>query len=132
MQIQGIEPVSSNEITQLTLFVDEPNFFYLDLPIALPKPSRKRTHHPISYFSWLHKLTPQHKAFITSLDSVAIPTSTIEVLETKEWVKALKEEMNALKKNNTWEVVTLPMGKKPIGCKWVYTPNYKANGTLER
>lgn len=47
-------------------------------------------------------------------------------------MQAMTEEMNALKKNDTWEVVTLPKGKQPVGCKWVYTLKYKADGTLER
>lgn len=28
--------------------------------------------------------------------------------------------MQSLHKNNTWEVVPLPVGKTAIGCKWVY------------
>lgn len=40
--------------------------------------------------------------------------------------------MEALSKNNTWEIVELPTCKKVIGCKWVYTPKYRANGTLEK
>ena len=42
------------------------------------------------------------------------------------------EEIRALKKNETWEVMTLPRGKKPVGCKWVFTVKYKADGTVER
>ncbi|KAK4397554.1 Retrovirus-related Pol polyprotein from transposon TNT 1-94 [Sesamum angolense] len=30
------------------------------------------------------------------------------------------EEMESLHKNQTWELVRLPEGKKTIGCKWVY------------
>jgi hypothetical protein len=41
-------------------------------------------------------------------------------------------EMDALKKNRTWELVTLPKGKKPVGCKWVYTIKYRADGSIER
>jgi len=41
-------------------------------------------------------------------------------------------EMEALEKNNTWKLVTLPLGKKHVGCKWVYTLKYKADGTIAR
>ena len=34
--------------------------------------------------------------------------------------------------NHTWELVDLPKGKKPIGCKWVYKVKLKSDGTLER
>ena len=40
--------------------------------------------------------------------------------------------MRALKKNSTWDVVNLPKGKKPVGCKWVFTMKYKAYGSIER
>ena len=38
-------------------------------------------------------------------------------------------EISALEANNTWEVMSLPPGKQPIGCKWVYrvsVERYKA------
>ena len=41
------------------------------------------------------------------------------------------EEIRALEKNGTWEVMNLPRGKKPMGCKWVFTMKYKADGTVE-
>ena len=33
------------------------------------------------------------------------------------WQCAMKEELKALEKNNTWEIVELPKNKKPVGCK---------------
>ena len=49
-----------------------------------------------------------------------------------EWRNAFMQEMRALKKNETWEVMELPRRKKPLGCKWVFTLKYRTNGTIER
>ena len=32
----------------------------------------------------------------------------------------MKKELNALSKNHTWDLVTLPPGKSVVGCKWIY------------
>ena len=40
--------------------------------------------------------------------------------ESSEWILAMNEEMESLRKNQTWELVQLPKGKRVIGCKWVY------------
>ena len=44
----------------------------------------------------------------------------------------MQEEMRALKKNDTWDFVDLPNGKRAVGCKWVFTIKYKADGSVER
>jgi hypothetical protein len=40
--------------------------------------------------------------------------------------------MGALEKNNTWDLVRLPSGKKPVACRWVFTVKYNSDGTVER
>ena len=40
--------------------------------------------------------------------------------------------MDALQKNETWELVYLPSGKKPVSCKWVFALKFKGDGSLER
>ena len=42
------------------------------------------------------------------------------------------EEMEEKKKNDTWELITLPRGKRTVGCRWVYTLKHKADGSIER
>lgn len=49
-----------------------------------------------------------------------------------EWVEAMQQEIAALEKNQTWELTSLPKGKKLIGCKWDYKVKLKANGELDR
>lgn len=41
-------------------------------------------------------------------------------------------EINALEDTNTWIVCSLPEGKDPIGCIWVYKVKLNADGSLER
>ena len=38
-----------------------------------------------------------------------------------EWRKAMEEEMESLKENDTFDLTTLPVSKNPVGGKWVYT-----------
>ncbi|KAA0036485.1 Cysteine-rich RLK (receptor-like protein kinase) 8 [Cucumis melo var. makuwa] len=40
--------------------------------------------------------------------------------------------MKALEKNRTWEICALPKGHKTVGCKWVFSLKYKADGMLDR
>ncbi|KAG8499583.1 hypothetical protein CXB51_006239 [Gossypium anomalum] len=49
-----------------------------------------------------------------------------------EWKKAILEEMRALEKIGTWEIMELPVGKKIVGCKWVFTTKFKPDGSLDR
>lgn len=44
----------------------------------------------------------------------------------------MDEEIGAIEKNKTRELIDLPSGKKPIGVKWVYKTKYKANGEVDR
>lgn len=44
----------------------------------------------------------------------------------------MREEMNALEKNKTYDVVDLTKRKKTTECKWVFVLNYKADGSLKR
>jgi hypothetical protein len=41
-------------------------------------------------------------------------------------------EIKALEKNQTWDLVILPQNKSAIGCKWVYKVKFQADGSVER
>ena len=41
------------------------------------------------------------------------------------------EELQALEKTYTWDLVDLTRGKSAIGCKWVYKIKTKSDGTIE-
>jgi len=112
-----------------------PLYENLDIPIALRKETRKCTTKPLyplaNYLSFKN-FSPTHKAFLTSLNTTTTPTSLSEALSDKKWKQAMDATMEALEKNSTWNLVALPNGKKLVGCKWVYTITYKADGSIER
>ena len=42
------------------------------------------------------------------------------------------EEINALTDNGTWDLVCLPVGKKAIGSRWVFTVKVNLDGSIAR
>lgn len=44
----------------------------------------------------------------------------------------MRDEIEALEKNQTWDIIDVPQGKKPIGNNWVYKVKRKAIGTVDR
>ena len=44
----------------------------------------------------------------------------------------MKEELDALTKNHTWDLVTLPPKQSVVGCKWIYKIKTHSDGSIER
>ncbi|CAL1397374.1 unnamed protein product [Linum trigynum] len=82
----------------------------------------------ISYDS----LTPFYKNFVLNISSFVEPTTYTEASKSAEWNASMQHEIKALLQNQTWDVVELPPGKKPIGNKWVYRIKVHQDGTIER
>ncbi|RVW90198.1 Retrovirus-related Pol polyprotein from transposon TNT 1-94 [Vitis vinifera] len=104
----------------------------LDQPIALRKGVRSCTQHPISNHVSYGKLSQNFQAFITSLEDDRIPSNIQEALQQPEWKTAIQEEIQALEKNGTWEISELPEGKRPVGCKWIFTVKLYPDGSINR
>lgn len=49
-----------------------------------------------------------------------------------KWVDAMKDEMKSMADNDVWDLVKLPEGKKPIGCKWIFKTKRDSKGNIER
>ncbi|KAM1744384.1 hypothetical protein ACFX11_011278 [Malus domestica] len=60
------------------------------------------------------------------------PVDFQEAVQDTKWRKAMDEEIEAIQKNDTWELAILPKGHKAIGVKWVYKTKKNANGEVER
>lgn len=66
-----------------------------------------------------------------TLSSCHVPSGILEALTDPKWVQAIKEEMDALQKNKTRTLATLPNRKKTARCKWVFSIKHKADGSIE-
>lgn len=60
------------------------------------------------------------------------PTSFHQANRSHTWRCAMKEELDALHKNQTWDIVVPPPGTKPISCRWVYRIKRNADGTVNK
>ena len=49
-----------------------------------------------------------------------------------QWIAAMQEKIETLHKNKTWELVSLPQGRKPIGNKWIYKIKRNNEDQVER
>ena len=70
--------------------------------------------------------------FPTAGAAVLEPTSYRQAIVHPEWQFAMAEEIAALERTGTWDLVSLPPGVRPITCKWVYKVKTRSDGSLER
>lgn len=70
------------------------------------------------------------------INSITEPKNITEANESKanffSWMRAAKEEIDSLMKNETWQICELPKGRKAVGCKWLYKVKTNQNGEIER
>lgn len=63
---------------------------------------------------------------------ISEPTTLSQACTDIHWLHAMQRELHALENNQTWVLTSLPKGKKPISCKWVYQIKYEPNGQVKR
>ncbi|RWR92156.1 Gag-protease-integrase-RT-RNaseH polyprotein [Cinnamomum micranthum f. kanehirae] len=56
----------------------------------------------------------------------------IKDVNSSKWIDAMKDELKSMDENQVWEVVQLPPGHKPVGCKWVFKTKRDCKGNIER
>eukprot|EP00253_Pinus_taeda_P016506 PITA_16506 len=64
--------------------------------------------------------------------NIVEPLNYEEASRSDEWRATMHEEMESIYRNHTSDLVELPEGKTPIGCKWLYKPKINADGTVEK
>ena len=60
------------------------------------------------------------------------PTCVSQALSQPQWRDAMSNELTALMKHGTWDLVPLPLNCNPVGCKWVFRVKRKSDGSVDR
>ncbi|CAA7020467.1 unnamed protein product [Microthlaspi erraticum] len=103
-----------------------------EIEISFEESMDEHSFHPISHYLDSKSFSPRHRAFLAALHAETAPIFFKDAVVYKKWREAMLAEIEALDLNGTWDLVELPKGKTAIGCKWVYTIKFRADGTLER
>lgn len=69
----------------------------------------------------------EEELFLCGIDE---PGSYEQAMKEKAWEQAMRNEIEAIERNETWKLEELPPGYKPIGLKWVYKLKRDTNGNV--
>jgi len=83
----------------------------------------------------------KHYSYVCQIPSSPLLSSLLVIKEPKgfksaakslEWLAAMKDEIRALKLNQTWELVPQPPPTNVVGSKWVFRTKYYLDGFIDR
>ncbi|KAG7572108.1 Reverse transcriptase RNA-dependent DNA polymerase [Arabidopsis suecica] len=90
------------------------------------------TSHPLQMVLDYSQLNEHYQQFILNISAESEPKNFGEAIKSEKWHGPMNEELQTCVNTGTFSVVTLPEGKKPIGCRWVYRIKHHADGTIDR
>lgn len=106
-------------------------------PTATPASRPARTRQPPArlsdYVTFLDSAVTGEGDFVhLAMLADTEPVSFEEAMTEPKWVAAMQDELSSIRKNRTWDLVTLPPHKKPIAVKWVYKVKRRPDGTVAK
>jgi len=126
--ITNIAPEVVHVDSPNTLAQSSPEVVVL-LPLVRPSCNRKSTQLPDFVYS---SYSGSFAVIINSIHRLHEPSSYREAICDPLLQNAMAEELTALHQTQTWDLVPLPPGKRPIGSQWVYKIKTKADGSIKR
>ncbi|KAL5772612.1 hypothetical protein ACOSQ2_012536 [Xanthoceras sorbifolium] len=73
------------------------------------------TRYTLSDFLSYSRFSASHSTFLVSITDHTEPKNYAQAILNPNWRQAMNTELEALQLNNTWSLVPLPIGHKPIG-----------------
>jgi hypothetical protein len=111
----SIAPQASSEI------VDPPSRQSIRIPKSTKLPD-------FAYSCYSSSFT----SFLASIHCLFEPFSYKKAILDPLWQQAMDDELSALHKTDTWDLVPLPPSKSVLGCRWVYKIKTNSDGFIKR
>ena len=93
------------------------------MPFKGPEPSVTSRRYPLRYREpkqqWSALQSTEHLSLTDYCEPVSF-NDAVSCPEAKQWQSAITDEYNALLKNNTWSLTSLPDGRETIRSRWLF------------
>lgn len=131
-QLQQVSTTSSKSSPPLCMSSPK-NVELINENLSTHAPQPIRTH-PMQTRSQKGIFKPKKRFCVTKhpLPETVEPTNANQAIKKPEWKEAMLDELNALKKNETWDLVLPPPNRTIVGCKWVFKIKRNSDGTVFR
>ncbi|KAJ9561510.1 hypothetical protein OSB04_006670 [Centaurea solstitialis] len=103
-------------------------------PRPIPLPS-----HPMTTRAKAGIFKPRYRADVASshgllaaLNASTDPKGFKSAARYPHWMHAMQQELDALRRNNTFTLVPRPVNHNVVGCKWIFWTKYLADGSIDR
>jgi hypothetical protein len=80
----------------------------------------------------IYKPKQLHSVSKHPIPPIIEPTCVSQALCDPKWRSAMSDELTALMRHHTWDLVPPPTHCKPVGCKWVFKVKRKPDGSVDR
>lgn len=78
------------------------------------------------------KSSLKHPSLLTTPEDSTEPISVKQAITRPNWVLAMREELDALERNQTWVLVPRTNDMNVVGLKWVFKTKLKSDGSIDR
>ncbi|OMO87955.1 Reverse transcriptase, RNA-dependent DNA polymerase [Corchorus capsularis] len=124
-----LDLVSQKIFVSRHVMFDETKFPFEHVTADLTQTESNSTHRPTATASECPNSSSMSTAPPSTTDTLELTCATHAIKDTN-WKKAMMEELKALRRNNTWELVHEPSDRTVVGCKWVFRVKRNADGSV--
>ena len=75
---------------------------------------------------------PNYAGIVMLVDEPNTYSEAMKSSDHDKWEEAMKNEIDSLQLNETFDLVDLPEGRKPVSSKWVFKKKFNKSGEIDR